>query len=159
MRPTVPHFSPHDNPSAPLFRALLPTRSSKELSIEHLFPSEGRTIVRCMTSSHASSRRRQSDHLSLVRRPHRRTAAATFALYGVGLTIGFLLAALASMPGGGDVVSIQLSGAAVAALMTMVAGARARTQVVRARSARPRTHRRPTVEQADHVAPRFARAA
>ncbi|MEZ5081746.1 MAG: hypothetical protein R2878_14055 [Thermoleophilia bacterium] len=112
-----------------------------------------------MTSSHASSRRRQSDHLSLVRQPGRRTAAATFALYGVGLTIGFLLAALASMPGGGDVVSIQLSGAAVAALMTMVAAARARTQVVRARAARPRMHRRPTVKHADHVAPRFARAA
>lgn len=64
--------------------------------------------------------------------PRRRRAprAATVALYCLGLTAGFLLAAVASAPGGGAIVAGQLklalAGAVVGSLALMRARAVAR---------------------------------
>jgi len=71
-------------------------------------------------------------------RPRRRAPrAATLALYALGLTLGFLLAALASAPGGSGVVTGELWLAALAAAVAGVALLRARA-VARRRPARPR---------------------
>jgi hypothetical protein len=52
--------------------------------------------------------------------------AATVALYALGLVAGFLLAALASAPGGAGVVAGELRLAGVAAIVAGVALLRAR---------------------------------
>jgi hypothetical protein len=52
--------------------------------------------------------------------------AATVALYALGLVAGFLLAALASAPGGAEVVTGELRLAGVAAVVAAVALVRAR---------------------------------
>ena len=74
-------------------------------------------------------------------RPRRRRAprAATVALYALGLVAGFLLAALASAPGGADVVTGELRLAGAAALVAAVALVRARAVARR----RPRFRRNP----------------
>ena len=59
-------------------------------------------------------------------RRRRLPSAATVALYSFGLTAGFLLAAVASAPGGGAVVVGQLRLAAVGLLVGCFALARAR---------------------------------
>lgn len=64
--------------------------------------------------------------------------AATVALYALGLTLGFLLAALASAPGGSGVVTGEFRLAAAGAVVTGVALLRARA-VARRRPAHPRT--------------------
>ncbi|HTI32630.1 MAG TPA: hypothetical protein VL422_03070 [Miltoncostaea sp.] len=69
-------------------------------------------------------------------RRHRVPAAATVALYALGLVAGFLLAALASAPGGVAVVTGELRLAGVAALVGAVALVRARA-VARRRRNRP----------------------
>lgn len=60
--------------------------------------------------------------------PRRRRAprAATVALYSLGLTAGFLLAAVASAPGGGAIVAGQLKLAAAGAIISGLALVRAR---------------------------------
>ncbi len=60
-------------------------------------------------------------------------AARALALYALGLTAGFLLAGVASLPGGGDVVAGQVGLAAAAALVGGLAALRARA-VARRRS-------------------------
>ncbi|MGE0028381.1 MAG: hypothetical protein AB7O78_00870 [Thermoleophilia bacterium] len=74
-------------------------------------------------------------------RPRRRRLprAATVALYAFGLVVGFLLAALASAPGGAGVVTGELRLAGVAALVGAVALLRARAVARR----RPRIRRIP----------------
>ena len=66
--------------------------------------------------------------LRQVPAPRRRRAprAATLALYSLGLTAGFLLAAVASAPGGGDVVAGQLKLALAGAVVGALALVRAR---------------------------------
>ena len=75
--------------------------------------------------------------LRAVPAPRRRRLprAAAVALYAMGLVAGFLLAALASAPGGAWVVSIQLQLALAAAGLGGLALARARA-VARRRPAR-----------------------
>ncbi len=77
-------------------------------------------------------------HLRAVPPPRRRARvpqAATVALYALGLTAGFVLAALASAPGGGEVVTGQGRLALVAAAVGGLALLRARA-VARRRSPR-----------------------
>lgn len=62
---------------------------------------------------------------ALPRRP-RTPAAGDVARYGLGLTLGFLLAAVASGAGGTLIVGGQLALAGVAALITAGAALRAR---------------------------------
>ena len=81
-------------------------------------------------------------HLRAVTpRPRRPRAprAATVALYAFGLVLGFLLAALASAPGGAQVVTGELRLAGAAALLGAVALLRARAVARR----RPRIRRNP----------------
>ena len=63
-------------------------------------------------------------------------SARALALYALGLVAGFLLAGLASLPGGAEVVSGQLGLAVAAAVVAGLAALRARA-VARRRPARP----------------------
>ena len=72
-------------------------------------------------------------------RRRRAPQAATVALYAFGLVLGFLLAALASAPGGAEVVSGELRLAGAAALVGAAALLRARAVARR----RPRFRRNP----------------
>ncbi|MGD9696840.1 MAG: hypothetical protein AB7V42_14410 [Thermoleophilia bacterium] len=63
--------------------------------------------------------------------------ARSVAFYALGLVAGFLLAALASTPGGTEVVAWQLTLALAAAVVAGLAALRARA-VARRRRARPR---------------------
>jgi hypothetical protein len=76
--------------------------------------------------------------LRAVPPPRRRRApsARALALYALGLTAGFLLAGLASLPGGGDLVAGQAGLALVAAVVGGLAALRARA-VARRRTALP----------------------
>lgn len=65
------------------------------------------------------------------RRPHARGVVA----YGFGATVGFLLAALASAPGGEAVVAGQMQLAGAAAAVTSLAALRSRAVARRARRA------------------------
>lgn len=82
-----------------------------------------------------------SEAPAAARRPRLRTVppprprAASVAIYAVGLTAGFLLAAVASVPGGLAVAGGQLALAGVCAAVAGLALARSRT-VVRARNRR-----------------------
>ena len=98
---------------------------------------------------HATARRLRSHDAALAlarpglravsgQRPQRAPRAATVALYALGMTLGFLLAALASAPGGADLVTGELRLAAAGALVSGLALLRARA-VARRRPARPRT--------------------
>lgn len=58
--------------------------------------------------------------------PRRIAGAGALALYALGLTAGFLLAGMASLPGGADVVTGQLGLALPAAVMCGLAALRAR---------------------------------
>ena len=99
---------------------------------------------------HATARRLNAGQLpvapprprlrAVAERPRRRRApqAATVALYALGLTLGFLLAAVASAPGGSAIVTGELRLAAVGAAVSVVALLRARA-VARRRPARART--------------------
>ena len=60
-------------------------------------------------------------------RRRRLPAAATIAVYALGLTAGFLLAALASAPGGGAIVAGQMTLALAGAIVAGLALVRART--------------------------------
>lgn len=60
------------------------------------------------------------------RRRRRAPSAASVALYSLGLTAGFLLAAMASAPGGGTIVAGQLKLALAGALVGGLALVRAR---------------------------------
>jgi hypothetical protein len=66
--------------------------------------------------------------LRAVPPPRRRRApgARALALYALGLTAGFLLAGLASLPGGSEVVAGQAGLAAPAAALAVLAALRAR---------------------------------
>ncbi|HVH00741.1 MAG TPA: hypothetical protein VM844_08225 [Miltoncostaeaceae bacterium] len=68
-------------------------------------------------------------------RGRRVPSARALALYALGLVAGFLLAGLASLPGGAEVVSGQLGLAVAAAVVTGLAALRARA-VARRRPAR-----------------------
>lgn len=76
-------------------------------------------------------------HLRAVPSPARRRAprAAAVGLYAMGLCAGFLLAALASAPGGAWVVTFQLQFALVAGTVCALALVRARA-VARRESSR-----------------------
>lgn len=67
------------------------------------------------------------------RRGARAPRAATVALYALGMCAGFLLAALASAPGGGEVVAGQAWLAAAAAAVAVPALLRSRAVARRAR--------------------------
>lgn len=75
----------------------------------------------------------------LRRRRLRLPEAATVALYALGLLAGFLLAALASAPGGGAVVGGQLGLAAAASAVGGLALLRARAVTRRRAMTRGRT--------------------
>lgn len=66
-------------------------------------------------------------------------AAATVALYALGLAAGFILAALASAPGGSAIVTGQLELAATGALVGGIALIRARAVARRRTGVRNRT--------------------
>ena len=70
------------------------------------------------------------------RRALRLPSAASVALYALGLTAGFLLAAMASAPGGAGVVAGEMARAAAGVGVGGVARLRARA--VARRRARPR---------------------
>jgi hypothetical protein len=80
--------------------------------------------------------RRPPERLRAVPAARRRRApsARALAFYALGLVAGFLLAGLASLPGGGEVVSGQLGLAAAAAVVAGLAALRARA-VARRRAA------------------------
>ena len=67
--------------------------------------------------------------------PRRRPRSAAVALYALGLCAGFLLAALASAPGGAWVVTLQLQLALASGAVAALALVRARA-VTRRRAAR-----------------------
>ncbi len=69
-------------------------------------------------------------------RRRRLPAAASVALYSLGLMAGFLLAALASAPGGGAIVAGQLKLAGLAAIIGGLALTRARAVTRRRAHAR-----------------------
>lgn len=71
-------------------------------------------------------------------RRRRLPSAATLALYSLGLTAGFLLAAVASTPGGSAVVAGQLRLAGLGLVVGCLALARARTVTRRHTDARRR---------------------
>lgn len=115
------------------------------VSPERLFASDGRTTVLPMpTTAHDLSLRpaplpaHARPRLRAVpppsRRP-RRAASTSAALYLIGLTLGFALAALASLPGGAALVSGQL-------LLAGVAAAAAAAALLRARAVARRRRRR-----------------
>lgn len=85
--------------------------------------------------------------LRLLSTPHprRRPSARSVRVYALGALVGFLLAALVSAPGGGEIVATQLAGAAIAA----VAAALARSAELRGRRPRPRL-----VAASEHPGPR-----
>jgi len=68
-------------------------------------------------------------------RRRRTPSARAVAFYGLGMIAGFLLAGLASAPGGAGVVGWQLSLAAAAFAVTGLAAMRARAVARRARPA------------------------
>ena len=73
--------------------------------------------------------------------PRRRPLSATLALFGAGMTPGFLLAAAASVQGGGAMVQTALVLAGVSIALTVMAAARAR-QIARRRQQRLRQRER-----------------
>lgn len=81
--------------------------------------------------------------LRQVPAPRRRRlpSAASVALYALGLSAGFLLAAIASAPGGDAIVAGQIELAAVGALIGVLALVRARTVTRRRTDVRARTAR------------------
>jgi hypothetical protein len=86
----------------------------------------------------AGAPRPRPARLRAVPPPRRRRApgARALALYALGLTAGFLLAGLASLPGGGEIVAGQAGLAILAAGVGGLAALRARA-VARRRAARP----------------------
>jgi len=89
-------------------------------------------------------RARARPRLRAVAPPTRRRrtpSARTVAFYGLGMIAGFLLAGLASAPGGAGVVGWQLTLAAVACAVTGLAAMRARAVARRARPAPARPAR------------------
>lgn len=91
---------------------------------EHLFASEGRTTVPLMSSAPLRIERADEPvaaahtptQLRLLSSPERRRrpSARAVRIYALGALVGFLLAALLSAPGGTEIVTIQLVGAALA---------------------------------------------
>jgi predicted membrane-bound spermidine synthase len=71
-----------------------------------------------------------------AQRRRRLPSARTVALYALGLVAGFLLAALASAPAGGEVVAFQVQMAGIAGAVGALAALRARA--IARRPARPR---------------------
>ncbi len=72
-----------------------------------------------------------------ARRRRRLPSARTVALYALGLVAGFLLAALASAPGGAEVVAFQVQMAAIAGAVGGLAALRARAVARRRARLRP----------------------
>src|SRR5690606_519789 len=99
-------------------------------SNEHLFASDGRTRVRSMSAlAHSTSPSPGTPAAPPLHavgepgpRPAPRFGAWDVARFAVGLTAGFLLAAVASAPGGGAMVAGQLALAAASAVVAAVAG-------------------------------------
>lgn len=78
---------------------------------------------------HAAPRAASRPRLRAVAAPRRRRrapSARTVAFYGLGMIAGFLLAGLASAPGGSAVVGWQLALAGAAFVVTGLAALRAR---------------------------------
>jgi hypothetical protein len=80
---------------------------------------------------HTGRRRRDPRHSAPV--TARRPFSATIALFGLGLTPGFLLAAAASSQGGATMVTTALLCAGVSAVVTVAAALRSRRIAVRRR--------------------------
>jgi hypothetical protein len=72
-----------------------------------------------------------------ARRRRRLPSARTVALYALGLVAGFLLAAVASAPAGAGVVAFQVELAGIAAVVGLLAAARARAVTRRRTRLRP----------------------
>ena len=93
-------------------------------------------------------RHHQTPRLAVVATPtpRRRPMSANLALFGVGLTPGFILAAAVSAQGGTAMVQTALVLAGISAAVTVAAGVRAR-QIARRREQRlrQRERQRPTV--------------
>jgi len=93
-------------------------------------------------------RHHQTPRLTVVATPtpRRRPMSANLALFGVGLTPGFILAAAVSAQGGAAMVQTALVLAGISAAVTVAAGVRAR-QIARRREQRlrQRVRQRPTV--------------
>jgi len=101
---------------------------------------------------HATARTHQYDEAPVIApRPRLRQVPATtrrrlpgaaaVALYALGLTAGFLLAAIASGPGGGAIVTFQLQLAGVGAVVGALALVRARVVARRSPLTRMRSVR------------------
>ena len=88
-----------------------------------------------LAGAHAAPARPRLRTVPAPRRRRLLPSAATVALYAIGLTAGFLLAALASAPGGGAIVAGQLQLAALGAVVGALALVRARA-VARRRTGR-----------------------
>jgi len=88
-------------------------------------------------------RHHEAPRLALVATPppRRRPLSATLALFGAGMTPGFLLAAAASAQGGAVMVRTALVLAGLAGAVTVMAAARAR-QIARRREQRLRQRER-----------------
>jgi hypothetical protein len=88
-------------------------------------------------------RHHQTPRLTVVATPtpRRRPVSANVALFGAGLTPGFVLAAAVSAQGGAAMVQTALVLAGISAAVTVAAGARAR-QIARRREQRLRHRER-----------------
>lgn len=80
-----------------------------------------------------TAQRRSAPRLALAPAPVRRPLSATIALFGLGLTPGFLLAAGASAQGGARMVDTALLLAGISATVTVAAALRSRRIAVRRR--------------------------
>jgi hypothetical protein len=79
--------------------------------------------------------RRRHLHAVPPPQPRRRAPSAqAVAVYALGLVVGFVLAGLASVPGGLEVVGVQAALAALAAGVCGLAGLRARAVARRRRA-------------------------
>ena len=80
-----------------------------------------------------TAERRPVPRLALAPTPTRRPLSATIALFGLGMTPGFVLAAGASAQGGAGTVDTALALAGISAMVTVAAALRSRRIAVRRR--------------------------
>ena len=97
----------------------------------------------------STGRRHDAPRLVAVARARRRPLSATIALFGLGMTPGFLLAGAVSAQGGAGTVTTAWTLAGLSALVTVAAALRSRQIAVRRRRRLAQRARAQTV----HVAP------
>ena len=80
-----------------------------------------------------TGRRPDAPRLVAIAPPRRRPVSATIALFGLGMTPGFLLAGAVSAQGGAGMVATAWTLAGLSALVTVAAALRSRQIAVRRR--------------------------